>query len=73
MNKYAEASRASQAARRQWRGCDRKVTFGTAEAAREGGQDIYRCKYCGNWHRTCAAIALAANLAKRRMMALGRG
>jgi len=62
MNKYLAASRESQARRRRWRGCERKVGFPTADAAWQPGNDIYKCQWCGQWHRTGAAAAWAAKL-----------
>ncbi len=60
MNKFRAQSNAAQAARRKFRMCERKVGFPTAEAPRQPGQDIYRCKYCGQWHRTGQLAALLA-------------
>lgn len=68
MNKYAAQSRASQRARRQRRMCDDKVGFDSPEAARQTGQEFYRCKHCKRYHRTgqlASLLALTRRLAPR--------
>lgn len=65
-NRYAKESRKCQGQRRLNRACLSKKAFATADEARQPGQDIYRCRHCGQWHRTGAAAALAAVLGRRR-------
>jgi hypothetical protein len=45
-----------------WKSCLRKKAFPTAEAAYQKGQEIYRCRYCGLWHRTGGTLKLLAQL-----------
>ncbi len=59
-NKYRAQSKAAQRARRKIRMCERKVGFLNAAAARQPGQDIYKCRHCELWHRTGQLASLLA-------------
>ena len=43
-------SRADQIAA-QWWACGRKRRYESREDAATPGQAVYRCEYCGGWHR----------------------
>ena len=67
MNKYAAQSRAAQGERRKRRMCGDKEAFPTPGAARQKGQDFYRCKHCGLYHRTgqlAGTLAIVRNAAR---------
>ncbi len=64
MNKYAKQSHKAQKARLRWRMCERKVKFPTEEAAYQKGQQTYRCRFCGQWHRSGSIAKLTAALRK---------
>lgn len=42
----------------RYRECGRKRTYGTREAAGITGQRVYKCAYCGWWHRTGPFLGL---------------
>lgn len=48
------------AALRKWKTCERKKAFPTREAAFQKGQEIYRCPYCRQFHRTAETAKLIA-------------
>lgn len=57
-NKYKGMSQV--AAYRRWRACDRKVAYNTEEEAFQKGQAVYRCRYCGKFHRSGSLATLVA-------------
>jgi len=69
MNKYASQSKAAQKQRRREKMCELKRAYPSAEAAYQAGQTSYRCRHCGQWHRsgqTASLAGLAANINDRR-------
>lgn len=60
MNKYASQSRKAQRSRIRARSCENKKAFESADEARQKGQDIYKCRHCGKWHRTGQLASLLA-------------
>lgn len=50
---------------RRWKACERKRAYPTAEAAAIPNQRVYRCPYCGKFHRSGALTTLANRLRKR--------
>jgi len=46
-----------------WKACLRKKQFATREAAAaQPGMAVYRCKHCGQWHRTNGVNKFVAQL-----------
>jgi ribosomal protein L28 len=64
MNKYR--SKSKQAERRRYQACGRKKTYASMEEAVHLGQLVYRCRYCGKFHRSGQVATLAAELRRRR-------
>jgi len=52
----------SQKALRRFNKCERKKAFPTREAAFQKGQEVYRCGYCNQWHRSGALATLLAKV-----------
>lgn len=59
-NKYRQASREAQEAAHRLRGCESKVAYPSPEAAFQKGQTFYRCKWCGQYHRSGKLAKLIA-------------
>lgn len=53
-NKYAAQAAAAREARRREAMCGSKRAFASEAAAWQRGQRVYRCPYCGHWHRSGA-------------------
>lgn len=64
MNKYKSESRKARKANARLHACERKVAYDTAEAAYQKGQESYRCKYCGKWHRSGSFSKLLSKVKK---------
>ncbi|MDE2098703.1 MAG: hypothetical protein KGL39_15725 [Patescibacteria group bacterium] len=45
-----------------WKSCQRKRAYPTKELAYQKGQQVYRCRHCGHWHRSGALAKLNAQL-----------
>jgi len=50
----------------RWKSCERKRAYESAELARQKGQDVYLCQFCGKWHRTSGITKLLWNVRGRR-------
>lgn len=66
MNKFWKQSSPARVSFRVWRACARKKGFPTAEAAHQRGQEVYRCRHCGQWHRSGALGKLVAAVRSKR-------
>jgi hypothetical protein len=51
-NKYKELSKAAHEERRKHKMCLDKHAYNTPEEAFDKHQKIYKCPYCGKWHRS---------------------
>jgi hypothetical protein len=49
---------------RKWKACERKRRYATQAKAFQKGQESYRCRYCGFWHRSGSLSKLAAKVSK---------
>lgn len=65
VNKYEGQSRRSQKEAKRLKACESKVAYETEAEAVQKGQDHYRCRYCGKWHRSGAFRKLVNELRKR--------
>lgn len=52
MNKYADKANEIRKERFKKRSCLDKVVYLTRNEALKRGYNIYKCKNCGNWHRS---------------------
>jgi hypothetical protein len=64
-NKYRSESMAAQQAARKLKACESKASYETEDEAMQKGQDHYRCRYCGKWHRSGAFRKLVNQLKRR--------
>lgn len=67
MNKYINLSRLARRSRAIERGCLNKVTFETEESAYQKGQQYYRCKNCGKWHRSGKLSKFIARIRNKKV------
>lgn len=65
-NKYRAQSKVAQLARRRYKACESKKPFPNREAAQQHGNDVYLCRFCGQWHRTGSIAQLANRLTRLR-------
>lgn len=54
------------AALRKWKTCTRKRAYPTREAAFQKGQEVYRCRYCRQFHRSGSLSKLVALVRKEK-------
>ncbi len=52
MNKYKHLSDEARKLRSKIKMCLSKRSYETKEEAYQKGQEIYKCKHCGKWHRS---------------------
>lgn len=62
MNKYRAESKAAQNRLRRERMCERKIAFAIEADAAANGQRVYRCPFCGFFHRSASLAKLAARV-----------
>ena len=67
MNKYAKQAKEAKLKRIKKRSCEDKARFKTKDDAYQKGQEVYKCKFCGGWHRS-GALAKTLALSKGRKM-----
>jgi hypothetical protein len=58
MNKYAHFAEIAKQNNRRLRACGRKKRYTTEEAAICKNQTVYKCKYCGGYHRSASLNTL---------------
>ncbi|MBK5284834.1 MAG: hypothetical protein JJE25_05495 [Bacteroidia bacterium] len=51
-DRYKKLRREARKLRRIKKSCHDKRAFDTKEAAYQKGQSVYKCPYCGKWHRS---------------------
>ena len=67
MNKYARFAKTAQANNHRLRSCESKRRYITAEEATCKNQTVYKCEYCGGYHRSAAFNTFVNILRKARM------
>lgn len=58
MDKYIKLRNKLHKERRIEKSCKNKKSFSTKEEAILKNQDVYKCRYCGNFHRTTQLLKL---------------
>jgi transposase-like protein len=67
MNKYKHLSKEIRNERIKIKGCIDKKQFDTEKEAYQKGQDSYKCKHCGKWHRSGRLSKLISTIKKNNI------
>jgi hypothetical protein len=71
MNKYGKLAKIARERSHRERSCESKRRYATKEEAYCKNQEVYRCKYCGGWHRSGVLFRVVRQAAirnQRRMV-----
>lgn len=61
-NKYAKEAKKARKLLRKYNMCESKVAFDNETSAFQKNQTIYKCPYCGKYHRSGAFVTFVNTL-----------